>query len=176
MNCSACKRSLSAYNDGDLSPRESLLVSGHLAACAECSAYSSRLADVDAALANLSEIQPAAGFTAAVMSKIASLPAPERPRRSLWWLPALMLTEWLILAVLNAAHVLHWQRPLAVTAAFAADFSIAAQTLYRLASHFHIGVWAVAGTGAEIAILIPVAMAVRSYVARGGALRGARVS
>jgi len=168
---------LGAYRDGDLTARESLLVAGHLAACRRCSERADQLAHVDAILADVTPIEPSAGFTAAVMAKISALPAPAARRVRLWWLAALMLTEWAIIAVLNAAHVLHWERPLAAGTAIAGQLAVAAQTLYRVADHFHIGIWAGVGIAAEIIIAIPLAIALRNYLARGGAaLRGAQFS
>ena len=175
MNCSACSSRLAAYRDGDLSRADARLMQEHLAGCAACTALDARMSRVDAALATIVLIEPAPGFAAAVMAKIAAAPAPVR-RRIMWpWVIGYLAAMWAAVALLGALRVLNLNSLLDRAGGFAAQSGIALGTLFRLGVHFHMGDVAAIAVAIEVALLAVAATAGRRYLPRlGSALLGAR--
>jgi anti-sigma factor RsiW len=175
VNCSACSSRLSAHRDGELSRADALLVAGHLASCASCSALNARLRRVDAVLESLSFIEPAPDFTAVVMAKIAEMPAPAAKRFSPWWMGGYTAAAWAAFAALGATHVVNPQGVVAELGAFAGKTGIAMDALYKVGVHFHLIDVAVAAVAIEIALLAVGATVGRKYLPRlGSALLGAQ--
>ena len=175
MNCSACSTRLAAHRDGELSHSDALLMAGHLAGCASCSALEARLQRVDAALASLSFIEPAPDFTASVMARIAEMPKPVAQRISLWWMGGYTAAAWAAFAGLSALHVVSPQSAVAEMGVFAGKTGLAMETLYKVGAHFHLGDFAVAAVIVEIALLAVGATVGRKYLPRlGSALLGAQ--
>ena len=175
MNCSACSSRLAAFRDGDLSRADARLVEEHLAGCTECTAVDARMRRVDSALATMTLIEPAPGFSAAVMAKIAAMPAAAR-RRPVWPLFAGYLTAtWAVVALLGVLRVLNLNGIVARIGGFASQSEIAFGTLFRLGIHFHVGDVAAIAVAIEIALLAVAATVGRKYLPRlGSALLGAR--
>jgi anti-sigma factor RsiW len=175
VNCSACSSRLSAHRDGELSRADALLVAGHLAACASCSALNARLQRVDVVLESLSFIEPAPDFTAVVMAKIAEMPAHSAKRFSPWWMGGYTAAAWAAFATLSATHVVNPQGVVAELGEFAGKTGVAMDALYRVGAHFHLIDVAVAAVAIEIALLAVGATVGRKYLPRlGTALLGAQ--
>jgi len=176
MKCSACREQLGAYFDGDLKPGARLAVAGHVAACAACSEFALQLRAVDARLAGLRSVEPHAGFTAAVLAKIAALPQAQRAWLSqAWWIAGYVGAAWAIVAVALATRTIAWQTALAAAGAFLGKAGVSLETLLRVAVHFHLGGLAALGAGVEIALLAVLAIVGRTYLWRlGHAPLGAR--
>ncbi len=166
MKCSACKARLPAYQDGELSRGDQLLIAGHLASCSSCSAYHRELGAIDVMLERVSQINPSADFTLAVMAKIAALPAPAKGRPRTWWIGAYVAAAWAVLTVAFATRIVHWESVVAAAAGFAAKAGVAAQTLVRVADHLNLFTYAALGTGVELALLVAVAVVGRRYLTR----------
>jgi anti-sigma factor RsiW len=175
VNCSACSARLSAHLDGDLSRADALLMAGHLAGCASCSALLARLQRVDAVLESLTFLEPAQDFTASVMAKIADLPVPAAKRVSIWWMGGYTAAAWGAFATLSATHVVNPQVVVADLGAFAGKTGFAIETLYKIGAHFHLIDVAVAAVAVEVALLAVGATVGRKYLPRlGSALLGAQ--
>jgi anti-sigma factor RsiW len=175
VNCSACSARLSAHRDGELSRADALLVAGHLAACASCSALNARLERVDAVLESLSFLEPGRDFTASVMAKIAEMPVPSAKRVSIWWMGGYTAAAWAAFATLTATHVVSPQGFVAELGVFAGKAGFAMETLYKIGAHFHLVDVAAAAIAIEIAMLAVGATVGRKYLPRlGSALLGAQ--
>jgi len=175
VNCSACSSRLSAHRDGELSRADALLVAGHLAACASCSALNARLERVDAVLESLSFLEPGPEFTASVMAKIADMPVPAAKRVSMWWMGGYTAAAWAAFATLTATHVINPQGFVAEAGVFAGKAGFAMETLYKIGAHFHLVDVAAAAVAIEIAMLAVGATVGRKYLPRlGSALLGAQ--
>jgi anti-sigma factor RsiW len=166
VKCSACKERLSAYQDGDLAPREAALVAAHLASCAECSAFSQRLADAESSLIRLAPIEPAPDFTLAVMAKIAAMPLPARRPARIWWLLAADIVIWLAIGAFTALGAIRWKVIAAAAVSFAAKVGVAGTALFDVAQHLHIASIAVLGVGLEVAFIVLLIVAGRKYLSR----------
>lgn len=83
--CLSCKRNLSAYIDGALSPWFKAAVDAHLAACPDCRAEYDALRAVMDALAALEAPEPRRGLDAAVMDRITR---EGKGNRLPWFIPA----------------------------------------------------------------------------------------
>jgi anti-sigma factor RsiW len=175
VNCSACSARLSAHHDGELSRADALLIAGHLAGCASCSALNARLQRVDAVLESLSFIEPGKDFTASVMAKIAEMPAHSPKRLSFWWMGGYTAAAWAAFATLTATHVFNPQDVLAELGAYAGKTGFAMETLYKIGAHFHLIDVASVAVVIEIAMLAVGATVGRKYLPRlGSALLGAQ--
>ena len=175
MNCSACSARLSAHRDGELSRADALLIAGHLASCASCSALNARLQRVDDVLESLSFMEPAPDFTASVMAKIAEMPAPAAKRISAWWMGGYIAAAWAAFGALGAAHVVSPQGVVAELGVVAGKTGFALETLYKVGAHFHLTDVAVAAVVIEVAMLAVGATVGRKYLPRlGSALLGAQ--
>jgi anti-sigma factor RsiW len=175
VNCSACSARLSAHLDGELSRADALLIAGHLASCASCSALYARLQRVDDVLESLSFIEPSQDFTATVMAKIAEMPAPAAKRISVWWMGGYTAAAWAAFGALSAAHVISPQGVVAELGVFAGKTGFAMETLYKVGAHFHLVDVAVAAVVIEVAMLAVGATVGRKYLPRlGSALLGAQ--
>jgi anti-sigma factor RsiW len=175
VNCSACSARLSAHRDGELSRADALLMAGHLASCASCSALNARLQRVDSVLESLSFIEPAPDFTAVVMAKIAEMPVPATKGFSAWWMGGYTAAAWAAFATLSATHVVNPQGVVAQLGTFAGKSGIAMDALYKVGVHFHLIDVAVAAVAIEVALLAVGATVGRKYLPRlGSALLGAK--
>jgi anti-sigma factor RsiW len=175
VNCSACSARLSAHRDGELSRSDALLIAGHLASCASCSALNERLQRVDDVLESLSFMEPSPDFTASVMAKIAELPVPAAKRVSAWWMGGYTVAAWAAFGTLSAAHVISPQGIVAELGVFAGQSGVAMETLYKIGAHFHLIDVAVAAVAIEVALLAVGATVGRKYLPRlGMALLGAQ--
>jgi anti-sigma factor RsiW len=175
VNCSACSARLSAHRDGELSRADALLIAGHLASCASCSALNARLQRVDAALETLTLLEPAQDFTENVMAKIAVMPVPAAKRISIWWMGGYTAAAWGAFATLSATHVVNPQGIVAELGVFAGKTGFAMETLYKIGAHFHLVDVAAAAVVIEIALLAVGATVGRKYLPRlGSALLGAQ--
>jgi anti-sigma factor RsiW len=175
MNCSACSARLTAHRDGELSRADALLIAGHLAACASCSALNARLQRVDAVLESLSFLEPRRDFTATVMAKIAELPAPAAKRVSIWWMGGYTAAAWAAFATLTATKVVNPQVVVAELGVYAGKTGFAMETLYKIGAHFHLVDVAAVAVAIEIAMLAVGATVGRKYLPRLGlALLGAQ--
>jgi anti-sigma factor RsiW len=175
VNCSACSARLSAHRDGELSRSDALLIAGHLASCASCSALNARLQRVDDVLESLSFLEPSQDFTASVMAKIAEMPAPAAKRISAWWMGGYTAVAWAAFGALSAAHVVNPQGVVAELGVFAGKSGFAMETLYKVGAHFHLVDVAVAAVVIEVAMLAVGATVGRKYLPRlGSALLGAQ--
>ncbi len=169
MKCSACKANLPSYHEGELSPRNAMLIVGHLASCAACSAYSHQFLALDRVLGGIEAIAPISNFTAQVMAKVKTMAAPCAARPRLWlWITSLIALGWGVIAALNVSRVMPWQSPIAEAGTFAAKGALVVQTLIHVGSHFHIATYVAMGVGAELAALILLAPIVRKYFQRSG--------
>jgi anti-sigma factor RsiW len=175
VNCSACSARLSANLDGELSRADALLIAGHLASCASCSALNARLQHVDDVLESLSFLEPSQDFTASVMAKIAEMPAPAAKRFSAWWMGGYTAVAWAAFGALSATHVISPQGVVAELGVFAGKSGVAMETLYKVGAHFHLIDVAVAAVAIEVAMLAVGATVGRKYLPRlGSALLGAQ--
>ena len=175
MNCSACSSRLTAHREGELSRADALLIAGHLASCAACSALNARLQRVDAALESMTLIEPTHDFTASVMAKIAAMPAPAPKRFSMWWMGGYIAAAWAGFGALTATHVVNPQGVVAELGVFAGKSGLAMETLYKIGAHFHLLDVAVAAVAVEVALLAVGATVGRKYLPRlGSALLGAQ--
>jgi anti-sigma factor RsiW len=175
VNCSACSARLSAHRDGELSRADALLIAGHLASCASCSALNARLQRVDDVLESLSFMEPAPDFTANVMAKIADLPVHSAKRISAWWMGGYTAAAWAAFGALSAAHVINPQGVVAELGVVAGKTGFALETLYKVGAHFHLIDVAVAAVAIEVAMLAVGATVGRKYLPRlGSALLGAQ--
>ena len=84
-HCLSCKRRLSAYIDGELSPWFMAAVEEHLASCPDCRAEYDSLRAVMDALNVLKTPEPRRGLDAAVMDRIAR---EGESNRLPWFIPA----------------------------------------------------------------------------------------
>ena len=176
MKCTACRARLEAYYDGELSRGDALLMAGHLAQCAACSAHSRTLVDIENKLRRVGAWEPAPDFTIAVMAKIAALPAPHARRTRAWWLVTYVLAAWAALGSAIALHAIGWQTVVADFGVFVGKLGVAGHTLYRLADHYHLTTVAALGATAEVIMLAAIAIVGRKYLSRIGAtLLGARM-
>lgn len=177
MKCSACRERLGAYLDGDLQNGAQVAVAAHLAECTACNQFAESLGAVDARLAQLQEIEPAADFTSAVMARIVTLPAPQPSRLSrAWWIVGYVAAAWLLLAIAGVTRAFSWQSVVAAGGTFVARVSVALDAVYRVGQHFHLVSAVALAFGFEIALLIIVGVIGRNYISRVGAtLLGARM-
>src|SRR5689334_10603350 len=79
MTCRRCQEMLSQHLDGDLSPRRTRAVDGHLAGCAVCSAVRGELSAMCAAASSLPRHEPGDALWGRIE---AALDADERARDS----------------------------------------------------------------------------------------------
>lgn len=89
MDCESINNQLSAYMDGELSPRQAAKVQRHVANCPRCREDLSELQSVRALLSNATHAQPSPGFWTDTLQHIRSV--TERPparRPGAFWLPA----------------------------------------------------------------------------------------
>jgi anti-sigma factor RsiW len=70
MKCKDIQKRLSAYQDGELGPKERDLIAGHLKECESCQEELARLEKAWVALEGLTEIQPEPDFYRQVVRKI----------------------------------------------------------------------------------------------------------
>ncbi len=70
MKCRKVEKRLSAYQDGEVSEGERLLIKAHLADCPECSKQYKELQQVWETLDNLPDIQAAPGFYSGIHRRI----------------------------------------------------------------------------------------------------------
>lgn len=166
MKCSACRSRLAAYQDGELSHGDAVLIAGHIAACAECSAAYQRMASVETMLEGFPGIEPANAFTAAVMAKIAALPVPRPSPARLWWIGAYVVAAWAVLAALVSTRTIIWQSFVAVAAGLVARIGVAGVDLLRVAQHLHLLTYAALGVAVEISLLVVLGVACRKYLSR----------
>jgi len=97
VRCSSCEPLLDAFVDADLDARRTGTVAAHLRSCTACEALRQRLRVVDALLVTASEREIGSDFTAAVMSAVRDLPAPQPPRRTWLLLAAFYLVgAWIV--------------------------------------------------------------------------------
>ncbi|MBC5808523.1 MAG: hypothetical protein DLM53_10685 [Candidatus Eremiobacter antarcticus] len=177
MKCSACKARLARYREGDLSAAAASAVRDHLERCQGCQAFLAELSALEARLARVREIEPRSDFTQLVMARIAALPSPARAgqRSRLWWLGMYDVVAWVLLAALAATGILHWQAIVGEGGLLAGRLALAGADLYRIAGHFHLGVYAAAGVLIESLAAIAIAIAARRTLRNvGNNLLGAR--
>jgi len=84
MKCKDIQKRLSAYQDGELKPKDQERVAKHLRDCQACQAESARLERVWQALEGLPEIHPDPDFYGQVIKKI-NEPYERRPLTGFQW-------------------------------------------------------------------------------------------
>lgn len=166
MNCSACRSRIGLLQDGELSARDRALVEQHMKTCADCRAFSHRLAIVESSLVRLAPIEPRMDFTLAVMAKIAAMPVPERQPARLWWLVVADVALWVAIGALTAFGAIRWKILAAGAGAFAAKAGVVLSTLFEVAQDFHITTVVAVGVGVEILFLALIIVAGRKYLSR----------
>ncbi len=177
MKCSACKARLAQYREGDLSAAAASAVREHLERCQGCQAFLAELNALEARLARVQDIEPRSDFTQVVMARIAGLPSPAKAgqRSRLWWLGMYDVVAWVLLAALAATGILHWQAIAGEGGLLVGRVALAGADLYRIAGHFHLGVYAAAGVLIESAAAIAIAVSARRSLRNiGNDLLGAR--
>jgi hypothetical protein len=137
----------------------------HLASCLGCRTFSEEMMIAEHRLARLTEIEPKADFTLAVMAKIASLPAPAQRSVRMWWLAVYNFFAWVALATLTATGILRWKAAAAEGHSFFGKFAVGADALYRVAHHFHLPMIALVGGLVEGLVLVLLLYAGRRYLA-----------
>jgi anti-sigma factor RsiW len=165
VKCSACRERLPAYQDGVLAAGAAADLEAHLADCLGCRTFAEEMMIAERRLARLSEIEPRADFTLAVMAKIATLPAPVQRSARMWWLAAYNFFAWVALVTLAATGILRWK---AITSEGHHVFSKlgpAADVLYRVADHFHLTTIALVGGLVEGLALVILLYLGRRYLA-----------
>ncbi len=70
MKCSQVQKRLSAFQDGELNPKERAQVSDHLESCSACRNHYEEMEKVWQALGDLKEIVPGPGFYGQLVKKI----------------------------------------------------------------------------------------------------------
>jgi anti-sigma factor RsiW len=165
VKCSACRERLPAYQDGVLSAGAAADLEAHLASCVGCRTFSEEMMVVERRLARLREIEPRAGFTQAVMAKIAALPAPAGRGVRIWWLGVYDAFAWVVLAALAATGFLRWKTIVAGGGVFLGKLALSGSALYRVADHFHLTTLALVGGVVEGAVLLFLLYAGRHYLA-----------
>lgn len=172
MKCSACRERLAAYRDGDVSPASAALIAAHLEQCNDCAAFWEGLAEVDRRLQALTEIEPRADFTQLIMAKVAAMPAyaPVQNRLRVWWIGLYELIAWVAVVALTAAGILNWKGVVADAGVLVGKYGVLAEDLYRLASHYHLGIYAAVGTAVECMLFFLALVFARRYL---GNLRSA---
>ena len=108
MRCSLCEGLLDEYVDATLPNARMRAIAAHLQDCESCEALHRRLRIVDGLLHTRSMIDVAPDFTKAVMQKVAAMPAPRAPRRSIarlafYYLVAAWVALGLAFAFINGA-------------------------------------------------------------------------
>lgn len=165
MKCSACRERLPAYQDGVLAAGAAADLEAHLASCLGCRAFAEEMMVAERRLARMREIEPQADFTSRVMARIAALPAPQRRGVRVWWLGVYDLFAWVVLLALVATGALRWKAILAQGGVVAGKLAVSADTLYRVADHFHLTTLALVGGLVEGALLFALLYAGRRYLA-----------
>jgi anti-sigma factor RsiW len=89
MKCSKIQKKLSAYQDGELEPREQEQVRGHLLSCRGCREQFAELERVWQTLGGLEEIHPDPWFYRQVVRKIKE-PREQSLFPGLQWIPRLL--------------------------------------------------------------------------------------
>ena len=165
MKCSACRERLPAYQDGVLASGAAADLEAHLASCLGCRTFSEEMMVVERRLARLTEIEPRVDFTQVVMARIAALPAPAYHGVRMWWIGAYDLIAWVLLVALTAAGILRWKSVVAEGSVLVGKLALAADSLYRIADHFHLVTYALIGGLVEGAALLFLLYAGRRYLA-----------
>ena len=93
MKCKNIQKRLSAYQDGELKPKEQEIIARHLRDCRACQAEFARLERVWQALEGLPEIQPEPDFYGQVVKKI-NEPYEYRPLPGFRWLLQFAASPW----------------------------------------------------------------------------------
>ena len=84
MKCKDIQKRLSAYQDGELKPKEQERVAKHLRGCRECQTELTKLGEVWQVLERLPEIQPEPDFYGQVIKKI-NVPYERLPLTGFQW-------------------------------------------------------------------------------------------
>ena len=85
------------------------------------------------------------------------------------------VVAWVLLAALAATGILHWQAVAGEGGLLVGRVAVASADLYRLAGHFHLGVYAAAGVLIESLAAIAIAITGRRSLRNiGNTLLGAR--
>jgi len=74
--CELYAEQISAYVDGELPGDVARMFAAHLGDCADCTTALAAAEQVDRALRTLPELEPSAGFEAALRARLAAEPAP----------------------------------------------------------------------------------------------------
>lgn len=166
MKCSACRDLLSAYAEGTLSHGAAAHVQAHLDGCVGCRTFAEEMMVVEHRLARMSQLEPRADFTHLVMAAVARMPAPAPRRSRMMWLGVYDLLAWAMAIMLTATGVLRWKTLAADGGLLLGKFAVSADGLYRVADHFHLTTFALAGGLVEGAALLLFLYAGRHYLAR----------
>jgi len=92
MKCKDIQKRLSAYQDGELKPKEQERIAKHLRDCRACQAEFARLERVWQVLEGLPEIQPDPDFYGQVIKKI-NVPYERRPLTGFQWVSQVFSTS-----------------------------------------------------------------------------------
>jgi anti-sigma factor RsiW len=166
VKCSACRAQLGAFQDGTLTGEAAARLRAHLAACVGCRTFAEEMMVVEHRLARLPQLQPRPDFTQLVMASIRMMPAPAPRRSRIVWLGVYDLLAWALMIALAATGILRWKALAADGALMLGKFAVGADTLYRVADHFHLTNIALVGGLAEGCALLFLMYAGRHYLAR----------
>lgn len=84
MTCRRAKANLGRYLDGELFPREAVLLQEHLRECPACARESAKLAEIGGLLQDLATPPPPAGLARSILDGARLEPAPGARRNWLW--------------------------------------------------------------------------------------------
>lgn len=137
----------------------------HMDTCIGCRTFAEEMMVVEHQLARLPQIEPRADFTHLVMAAVATMPvrAPQRPR--IMWLGVYDLLAWALMIALAATGILRWKVLAADGGLMLGKFAVSADTLYRVADHFHLTTVALVGGLVEGCVLLFLLYAGRRYLA-----------
>lgn len=137
----------------------------HLDTCLGCRAFAEEMMVVEHHLSRLPELEPRVDFTRLVMSAVATMPAPAPRRSRIVWLGVYNLLAWAVMIALAATGILRWKVLAADGGLMLGKFAVSADTLYRVADHFHLTTIALVGGLVEGCVLLFLLYAGRRYLA-----------